>query len=156
MARPVRDPGGDYLLAVKGNQPALQAAVRAALGRACEAEFAGVRHDGHESVEGGHGRHEERYVTVVYGPEGLPPEWPDVAAVVPVGRERSVAGRNARTSHCDVTSRRGTAAELGWLVGRHWAVENELHWCLDVALREDASKTSAGHAGATPGLLIRR
>jgi hypothetical protein len=46
-------------------------------------------------------------------------------------------------------------AELGELSRRHWAVENELHWCLDVAFREDANKTAAGHAGANLGLVRR-
>lgn len=156
IAAQVRSQGGDYLLAVKGNQPALQKAVHAAFDRACGADFAGIEHDGHDSAEDGHGRHEERYTTVIYAPEGLPPEWPDVAAVVQVNRERAVGGgANASTSHYYVTSHRGTAAELGRLVRRHWAVENELHWCLDVSFREDASRTSAGHAGANLGLVRR-
>lgn len=153
IATQVRGQGGDYLLAVKGNQPALRDAVVAAFDRAAEAEFAGC--DQHEAVEDGHGRHEERYVTVLTDPPGLPPGWPDVAAVVLVGRERSAGGVNASTSHYYVTSRRGTAAELGRLVRRHWAVENELHWCLDVSFREDASPTSAGHAGTNLGLVRR-
>ncbi len=154
IARQVRAGGGDYLLAVKGNQPNLHDAVRAVFDRACEAEFAGVTHDGHEEVGDGHGRHEERYTTVVYDPDGLPPEWPDVAAVVLVGREREVRGTNASTAHYYVTSLRGTAEQLAGLVRRHWAVENELHWCLDVAFREDAQKT-AGRAGANLGLVRR-
>jgi hypothetical protein len=85
----------------------------------------------------------------------LPPEWPDVAAVVLVGREREVKGQRADTAHYYVTSLRGTAAELGRLIRRHWSVENELHWCLDVAFREDANKTAAGHAGANLGLVRR-
>ena len=155
IAKQVRDGGGDYLLAVKGNQPALHDAVRAVFDRACEADFAGVKHDGHEAVEAGHGRQEERYTTVIYDPRGLPPGWPDVAAVVLVGREREVDGTNASTAHYYVTSLRGTAEQLAGLVRRHWAVENELHWCLDVAFREDAQKTAAGHAGANLGLVRR-
>jgi predicted transposase YbfD/YdcC len=155
IARQVRDQGGDYLLAVKGNQPALQSAVHAEFDRLIEADFAGVRHDGAEAVENAHGRHEERYVTVIYDPKGLPPEWPDVAAVVLVGREREVKGVRTDTAHYYITSLRGTAAELGRLIRRHWAVENELHWCLDVAFREDGNKTAAGHAGANLGLVRR-
>ena len=155
IAAQVRDRGGDYLLAVKGNQPALQKAVHAVFDRACRADFDGVTHDGHDSAGAGHGRQEERYVTVVYDPEGLPPDWPDVAAVVQVDRERTAGGVTASTSHYYDTSLRGTAAELGALARRHWAVENELHWCLDVSFREDASKTSAGHAGANLGLVRR-
>jgi predicted transposase YbfD/YdcC len=155
IARQVRDQGGDYLLAVKGNQPGLHVAVRAVFNRACEVDFAGVTHDGAEAVEDGHGRHEERYTTVIYDPPGLPPEWPDVAAVVLVGREREVKGERTDTAHYYVTSLRGTAVELGDLIRRHWAIENELHWVLDVGFREDANKTAAGHAGANLGLVRR-
>ncbi len=56
--RQIRDQGGDYLVAVNGNQPVLQNAVHAALDRAAAAAFAGC--DTHEAVEDGHGRHEER------------------------------------------------------------------------------------------------
>src|SRR5262245_24183317 len=56
---------------------------------ACEADFGGVVHDGHESDGSGHGRREGRYVAVIAGPEGLPAGWPDVAAVVQVNRERT-------------------------------------------------------------------
>jgi predicted transposase YbfD/YdcC len=155
IAKQVRQQGGHYLLAVKGNQPHLQDAVYAVFDRACESDFAGVRHDGHEAVGDAHGRHEERYTTVVYDPQGLPTEWPDVAAVVLVGREREVKGVRTETAHYYITSLRGTAAELANLIRRHWSVENELHWCLDVAFREDANKTAAGHAGANLGLVRR-
>jgi predicted transposase YbfD/YdcC len=155
IAKQVRGQGGDYLLAVKGNQPLLHAAVQAVFERACEADFAGVEHDEAEAIEDAHGRHEERYTTVVYGPEGLPPEWPDVAAVVLVGREREVKGVRTGTTHYYVTSLRGTAAELGSLIRRHWSVENELHWTLDVTFREDANRTRADHAGANLGLVRR-
>jgi predicted transposase YbfD/YdcC len=155
IAKQIRKGGGHYLLAVKGNQPALHAAVFGVFDRACEADFAGVKHDGHAQVEDGHGRHEERYVTVIYDPPGLPPEWPDVAAVILVGREREVGGKRTDSAHYYITSLKGTAAELGRLIRRHWAVENELHWCLDVAFREDANKTAAGHAGANLGLVRR-
>jgi predicted transposase YbfD/YdcC len=155
IARQVRNQGGDYLLAVKGNQPTLRDAVYAVFDRACEADFAEVKHDGSEEADDAQGRHEERYVTVIYDPEGMPPEWPDVAAVVLVGRGREVKGERADTAHYYITSLRGTAAELGRLIRRHWSVENELHWCLDVAVREDANKTAAGHAGANLGLVRR-
>jgi predicted transposase YbfD/YdcC len=124
IAAQVGEQGGDYLLAVKGNQPTLYDAVQEAFGRACDTDFAGVTHDSHESVEDGHGRHEERYVTVIYDPVGLPPEWRDVAAVVLVGREREVKGQRTGTAHYYITSLRRTAAELGKLIRRHWSVEN--------------------------------
>jgi predicted transposase YbfD/YdcC len=155
IAKQVRDGGGDYLPAVKGSQPALHAAVRAVFDRACEADFAGVEHDGSEAVEDGHGRHEERYVTVIYDPAGLPPEWPGVAAVVLVGRERAAGGERTPMTHYYLTSHRGTAAELGGVVRSHWGIENGLHWVLDVVYGEDDSRVRAGHAGANLGMIRR-
>jgi predicted transposase YbfD/YdcC len=154
-ARIIRHQEGHYLLAVKDNQPTLRAAVEAVIDRACEADFEGIRCDGHESVEDGHGRHEERYVTVVHAPEGLPSEWPDVAAVVQVNREREVGGERTVTSHYYISSHEGTAAEFaGWVRG-HWGIENGLHWVLDVVFREDRSRIRAENAGADLALIRR-
>ena len=154
-ARIIRERKGHYLLAVKDNQPTLRAAAEAVIGRACEDDFEGDRYDGHESVEDGHGRHEERYVSVVHAPEGLPAGWPDVAAVVQVNRERELGGERAVTSHYYISSHPGTAAEFaGWARG-HWGIENGLHWVLDVVFREDRSRIRAKHAGANLALIRR-
>lgn len=148
----IREGEGHYLLAVKGNQPALQAAVQAAIERAVEADFEGVRHDTHEAIEGGHGRHEERYVTVIYDPQGLPEAWSGAKAVVVVGREREVKGRNTSTSHYYITSHAGTAAELAGLIRGHWGIES-MHWILDVVFREDDSRVREGNAGANLAMI---
>lgn len=54
-----------------------------------------------------------------------------------------------------LTSHRGSATELSQYVRRHWAVENELHWCLDVYLGKDARRVVSGHAGANLGSIRR-
>lgn len=154
-ARIIRRQEGDYLLTVKGNQPTLYDSVADVFHRACETEFAGVRFDRHEAIEEGHGRVEKRSVTVIYNPVGLPAEWPDVAAVVLVGREREVKGVKTETGHYYLTSHAGSAAALAELIRSHWGIENELHWVLDVAFREDQSRTQDLNAGANLALLRR-
>ncbi|MCU0706355.1 MAG: ISAs1 family transposase [Fimbriiglobus sp.] len=157
----IREQGGDYLIPVKGNQPSLQAAVQAVVGSACESELQGC--DTHESREQGHGRQEERYVTVIPAPKGLPGGWPEgwpegwegVKSVVVVGRERQLKGRNASTTHYYISSLDATAKEMAGYVRGHWGVENGLHWCLDVTFREDANRTKDANAGANLGAIRR-
>jgi len=155
FAETIRRKEGDYLSCVKGNQEGLETAVQDVFDRAVEADFVGVEHDGHEEVTARkkHGRHEERYTTVIYDPNGLPAEWPDVAAVVMVGREREVKGERAETTHYFITSHRGKAEELAGLIRRHWGVEDELRWSLDMTFGEGRNRTSKGHAGTNLSLI---
>ncbi len=149
----IRQQGGDYLVTVKGNQAGLRDAVAGVFARAGAGAFAGC--DMGASVEDGHGRHEERYVSVVTDPEGLPDGWTDVGAVM-VGRERRVSGKsNESTVHYYLTSLRLGAVELGVYIRSHWGIENGLHGCLDVVFREDDSRARAGHAGAKLGMIRR-
>ncbi len=153
IVKQIRERGGDYLATVKGNQQTLHRAVVAAFEKAGDAAFAGCEMA--SSVENGHGRREERYVTVIRDPEGLPKEWADVGAVVMVGREREVRGENTSSAHFYITSLRSTAEELAGYVRGHWGVENGLHWCLDVSFREDANRTRDTNAGANLGVVRR-
>jgi predicted transposase YbfD/YdcC len=150
----IRERGGDYLVCVKGNQKALRDAVAGVFERAGDAEFAGCDMAG--EVGAGHGRTEERYVTVVQGPDGLPAGWADVGSVALVCRERQVKGRrNQSAAWYYLTSLRVSAEALAGYIRDHWGIENGLHWCLDVSFREDQSRTRSGHAGANLGMVRR-
>jgi predicted transposase YbfD/YdcC len=128
-ARMIRGKEGDYLLAVKGNQPGLEAAVEQHGLAACEAVFVGVEHDTHITVERGHGRIEERTVTVIDHPEGIPDVRPDVASVIFVAREREVNGKNVSTGHYDISSHGGSAKEFAELIRGHWQMEKRQPDC---------------------------
>jgi predicted transposase YbfD/YdcC len=153
-AAQIRAQGGDYVVCVKGNQAGLRDAVADVFESAGDAEFAGC--DMASEVGEGHGRQEERYVTVVQNPEGLPTGWTDVGSVALVCRERQAKGqRNASTARYYITSLRVGASVLAGYIRGHWGIENGLHWVLDVSFREDDSRTRAGHAAANLGLLRR-
>ena len=150
----IRAQGGEYVVCVKGNQKGLRDAVAGVFERAGEAEFAGC--DMVSEVGAAHGREEERYVTVVQDPDGLPGGWTDVGSVALVCRERRVAGRkNESGAWYYITSLRASAEMLAGYIRNHWGIENGLHWVLDVAFREDDSRTRSGHAAANLGMLRR-
>jgi predicted transposase YbfD/YdcC len=151
----IRGQEGHYLLAVKGNPEDLQTAVEDIFHQACEADFVGFEYDTHATQERRHGRAEERYVTVIHDPKGIPEVWPDVASVILVGRERESKGTNVSTGHSYLSSHRGSAKEFTALIRSHWQIENGLHWILDVAFREDESRTRDANAGANWAMLRR-
>jgi predicted transposase YbfD/YdcC len=101
-----------------------------------------------------HRRRGERSVWVIYELHGLPPEWPNVAAVVSVPRERVVDGVST-TVLIYLTRHAGTAEEIAGLIRGHGEIENGLHWILDVAFREDENRTRDLNAGANWALLRR-
>lgn len=149
----IRERGGEYVVCVKGNQPTLRDAIAGVFDRAGGSGFAGC--DGHTSVTDAHGRHEERNVTVVHDPEGLPAGWAGVGSVALVCRDRQAKGEpNESTGHYYLSSLRVGAAELAGYIRRHWHIES-MHWVLDVGFREDESRTEAGHAGANLGMIRR-
>ncbi|AMV27719.1 Transposase DDE domain protein [Gemmata sp. SH-PL17] len=150
----IRKQGGEYVVCVKGNQKGLHDAVADVFDRAGDDEFAGCDMAG--EVGAGHGRAEERYVTVVHDPEGLPDGWSGVSAVALVCRERRVKGqKNEGTGHYYITSLKVGAGQLAGYIRNHWGIENGLHWVLDVAFREDDSRARTGHAAANLGMLRR-
>lgn len=150
----IRARGGDYLVCVKGNQKGLHDAVGAVFERAGDAEFVGC--DMAAQAGAAHGRAEERYVTVVQDPAGLPAGWADVGSAALVCRERRVTGRKSQSAGWYyITSLRVSAEVLAGYIRAHWGIENGLHWCLDIAFREDQSRTRVGHAGANLALVRR-
>lgn len=72
-----------------------------------------------------------------------------------MNREREVKGVNTTSTRYYITSLRGTAEQLGHCIRRHWAIENELHWGLDVVFGEDAQKMAHRRASANLGFIRR-
>jgi predicted transposase YbfD/YdcC len=157
IARAVRASGADYLLQVKGNQPTLQAEVVARFEAAFAADYVGFEHDLWVSTSCGHGRQEERVCLVLYTLDGLSTraEWLDLRALVQVTRTRRVGEQESVEVAYYLSSRRGRAEELGRAAREHWGIENGLHWVLDVALGEDASRLKDRRGAENLGLLRR-
>jgi predicted transposase YbfD/YdcC len=161
IARQIVDAEGAYVLAVKDNQPTLHARVRALLDEAILDDFGGMSHGRCARTCGGHGRVETRraWVTdeVRWLGDDLLALWPGLAAVAAVECERDVAGgaRSVERRYF-ITSLPGTdAAAVLAAVRGHWAVENKLHWQLDVGFREDECRVRVGHGAENLSRLRR-
>jgi predicted transposase YbfD/YdcC len=161
VARQVVDCGGDYVLAVKDNQPTLHARVKALLDEAILDRFEGMGHDAHQETCGGHGRVETRRAWVTGDVHWLGDDlrglWPGLASVAAVECTRAVAGGATSTERrYFIASLPGTdAAGVLAAVRGHWAVENKLHWQLDVSFREDERRIRAGHGAENYSRLCR-
>jgi len=156
IAAQIRDGGGDYVLAVKDNQPTLAADVEACFLQAYEDDFAGVKHDTCTTQERGHGRVETRVYTVLYEPQGLSTlaEWVDLKAIVQVIRTRQVADKETVEVSYYISSKAAAAQMLAEAIRAHWAIENGLHWSLDVLFGQDRCR--ARHENAAENLAWLR
>lgn len=70
-------------------------------------------------------------------------------------RYHKTSGKTEREIRYYITSVKPEAAPLNRMIRQHWGIENKLHWVLDVAFGEDASRKRAGHAAQNFSLLNR-
>ncbi len=148
IAQKIVDKGGDYLLAVKGNQPSLHAAVIQHF-----EQVAGVERNfkSAETSARAHGREEVRRVEVSHDLEGIDSakRWPKLATLIHIESTRTIKGKTSIEHRYYISSRRSLSAKRALSAVRsHWGIENELHWVLDVAFQEDDCRVRAGNAAA--------
>jgi predicted transposase YbfD/YdcC len=156
IAEEVREGGGDYVLAVKPNQPTLYERVRGAVDEGLEQDAGRI--DEHQTEETGHGRREIRTYAVFPAPESVDPEgrWRDLSAVGVTFSERTDGrGRTSLEGRYYILSRLLPAEEFAGAVRGHWGIENNLHWQLDVSFREDACRVRRDHAPANLSVIRR-
>jgi predicted transposase YbfD/YdcC len=147
MAETIFERGGDYVLAVKDNQPSLLADAKAALA-VLPKTAAPAR-----SRDGGHGRQESRSALVTSAPEmAAKHAFPGLKAVAKIVCRR---GTDKPIERFFLLSRQYTAAELLRIVRAHWGIENGLHWTLDVVLDEDLARNRKDHAPENLAVLRR-
>ena len=140
--------GGDYVIAVKDNQPTLHRDVQAAFDEGLE-DLEEFEHDYAETENVGHGRHELRMAWTTGDLQRLSTaeDWAGLRSVIWVQAHRTLDGKTSVHDRFFISSLDGTSAtDALKAIRRHWAIENELHWTLDVAFREDDSRIRIGHA----------
>ena len=147
----------DYLLAVKDNQPILHAEIESYFETAPAGEVATC-----EDIDKGHGRLEIRTCRVSRQIAWLAAErsypgafrFPSVAAIAVIDTKVEHKGKVATARRSYITSRPLSANAMADAVRSHWAIENNLHWTLDVTFKEDLSRLRKGH-GANNMAVVR-
>jgi predicted transposase YbfD/YdcC len=147
--------GGDYVLAVKDNQPHLHQDVDACFMAALETDFAGLEWSVARTEETNRGRQEMRECHVIVHPSGLRDAalWKGLAAICMLLCRRVVDGVESVEFRYYIGSFAGTADEYLGAIRAHWGIENSLHWVLDVVFREDESRHHAGNSCENLALL---
>ena len=137
IARRIVDQGGDYALALKGNQGTLHDDVRRFLEDPATEKITAPA-----TVDGDHGRIETRIATVSTAIDWLQEDhqWPGLKAIGKIVRTRETGTKiTIETAHY-LLSLPLTAERFGQVVRAHWGVENRLHWMLDVTMNEDQAR----------------
>lgn len=157
IARQIVKAGGDYLLALKGNQSSLCTQVEETVAEALDDrrramdEVPPPRVESETHVNGGHGRIETRTAHVVTDFEPWVPaakRWSKLRCLVAITatREDQSTGQVTEETRHYISSRIMTPAEANERVRAHWLVENRLHWCLDMTFGQDTCRIRTGHA----------
>lgn len=140
----------DYVLAVKQNQGRLYEDIRDLFTGAAALQYVDTPHDVWQAVEKGHGRIERRQCCVIDDPETRTSirdrhRWVGLTSVVQVTAHRQSGGHRTEETRYYMSSLAADARRLLTAVREHWGVENQLHWVLDVAFREDESRVRKDH-----------
>lgn len=143
--------GGDWCLALKANQDSLLSDARACFGKA-KKDHPAARFDAI-----GHGRKETR-IGMVVSAKGLAEhhEFPGLKAFGRIEATREIDGRVTSETRFFALSWMPTPEVLLETVRAHWAIENALHWQLDVSFREDAARNRKDNGPGNIAILRRR
>jgi predicted transposase YbfD/YdcC len=157
IAHRIADQGADYVLALKGNQGTLHKDVELFFEDAQQCNFKDIPHDSFETTDGDHGRVEvRRYVTVSdLGWLEDQAKWKNLNLIGMVQSERHLGEKITRETRYFISSLPNDAKRFGEAVRDHWRIENQLHWVLDIAFREDDSRVRDRNAATNLAILRR-
>ncbi len=169
IAKTIVDGKGDYVLSVKENQPVLHQKVKTLLDDAVMGPVAGLKVGHFKHSDEDHGRIETRQIRVVNDMQWLGEDllklWPGLAggSLALVQRTRQdlgdLSGKTTVERHYYISSLNGctdaSAKIMAHYIRGHWAVENNLHWQLDMSFNEDQRRIRKGNGAENFSRLCR-
>ena len=152
IAKQIIEQGGDYVLALKGNQERIDEDVKLFFEHAQEHAFEEVAHQEYTQIDKDHGRIETRHCTQV-NLEDLEGRWSDVQqewsglkSLLRIESERRIGDTTTQETRYYLSSLSGNARRALRCVRQHWGIENRLHYVLDVSFDEDSCRIRKDHA----------
>lgn len=150
VAKRIIDKKGDYVFCLKGNQESLHDDVKFFFEECRQANYKDVEHRYFETVEKDHGRIEIRRCWVVEDDAiqwlERGDQWPGLKSIAAIESERKIRGKSTVETRYFISSLAGSAQKVANAAREHWAIENSLHYVLDVTFNEDKSRIRKDNA----------
>ena len=159
IAQQITTQQADYILALKGNHPTLWEQAQTGFENAQMHQWKDIEHTQYQETEAGHHRIESRTIwqisaTQVFSKEQLE-LWAGLQSLVVVQSHRRLWNKDTAETRFFLSSLRVEASTFAGYIRAHWGIENQLHWCLDVVFKEDASRIRKDHAPRNMSVLRR-
>ena len=150
IAQKIIDKKADYVFGLKGNQGSLREDVELLVTEQKAKDFADTTISRAETIDADNGRIETRTTTVIHDVEWLRKRhgWPGLNAIAMVESTRERNGVIEKDTRFYITSLVMLAHLLGPVIRSHWAIENSLHWVMDMVFRDDECRVRTNHAPA--------
>lgn len=150
ITRTIIDQKADYVIQVKDNQKTLHEDIDLFFQDPDNGPL-----DSFETIDSNHGRIETRRYFTTDKIDWLPGKhlWAEFKTIAMVIRQREVDGEMSTEKSFFISSLENNASTIANSIRKHWGIENSLHWCLDVAFKEDHCRVRKEHAPQNLGIL---
>ena len=148
IAQKIIEKKADYVFGLKGNQGTLRDDVELFVNEQRTKNFADTTISRAETIDADNGRIETRATTVIHDVGWIQERhgWPGLSAIAIVESTRETGGLIEKDTRFYITSLVMLAHLLGPIIRSHWAIENSLHWVMDMVFRDDESRVRTNHA----------